>query len=231
MTTATQVERYSVSRELRHDRFTQVLIAAWIAASLAFIPTLPDPSPVHWGASGQADRFGSPIEAATGMPLVSAGLYLLLVFLPALDRQSANLAKYPNAYRTIRLAVVLFLLAAWAPRMLEGIGYVVPTSAIDALGMSALLILIGNVLPQVRRNSVVGIRTPWSMKSDDAWRRTHRHGGHITVACGLVGLGGSIALPDKAFTISMSAFAVATVAVVIWSYAALKASERTATPE
>ena len=44
-----------------------------------------------------------------------------------------------------------------------------------------LFIVIGNYLPKVRPNYLVGIRTPWTLTSDLSWDRTHRIGGRLFV--------------------------------------------------
>ena len=49
-----------------------------------------------------------------------------------------------------------------------------------------LFLVIGNYLPKVRPNYLMGIRTPWTLASDLSWGRTHRLGGRLFVLEGLV---------------------------------------------
>jgi len=44
-----------------------------------------------------------------------------------------------------------------------------------------VLQLFGNYIGTVRPNYFVGIRTPWTLESDDVWRATHRNCGRILV--------------------------------------------------
>jgi uncharacterized membrane protein len=67
------------------------------------------------------------------------------------------------------------------------------------MGTGALFIVIGNYLPKVRSNFLMGIRTPWTLTSDRSWARTHRLGGRlfvleglILVVAGLLGIGGPV---------------------------------------
>lgn len=54
-------------------------------------------------------------------------------------------------------------------------------------GMTALLFLvIGNLLPKIGPNSVIGIRTSWAMQSEEAWNYTQRTGGRLMVLASLV---------------------------------------------
>ena len=49
-----------------------------------------------------------------------------------------------------------------------------------------LLIVIGNYLPKCRRNKYVGIRLPWTLKSDENWDKTHRLSGYVWMLGGLI---------------------------------------------
>ncbi|GMA56913.1 putative membrane protein [Alicyclobacillus sacchari] len=46
--------------------------------------------------------------------------------------------------------------------------------------------VLANYLPRVSPNWLVGIRTPWTLASDEAWRRTHRAAGALGVVAGLL---------------------------------------------
>ena len=54
------------------------------------------------------------------------------------------------------------------------------------VGTGALFVVIGNYLPKVRPNYLVGIRTPWTLTSDVSWTRTHRIGGRLFVIEGIL---------------------------------------------
>jgi hypothetical protein len=42
----------------------------------------------------------------------------------------------------------------------------------------AFFMLLGLVLPRVRRNPWIGVRTPWTLASDENWAKTHRFAGY-----------------------------------------------------
>ena len=44
------------------------------------------------------------------------------------------------------------------------------------------------VIPRVRRNRWVGVRTPWTLASDRVWTETHRLAAYLFVATGVLGL-------------------------------------------
>lgn len=57
-----------------------------------------------------------------------------------------------------------------------------------AMALSALLgllfLLIGNWLPKLEPNPVIGIRTTWAMQNEANWNYTQRYGGYLWMACG-----------------------------------------------
>ena len=48
------------------------------------------------------------------------------------------------------------------------------------------LMLMGNYMPKCRRNKTVGLKLSWALASDDNWNRTHRFGGRVMFACGVI---------------------------------------------
>ncbi|MBE7517798.1 MAG: SdpI family protein [Thermoflexaceae bacterium] len=44
------------------------------------------------------------------------------------------------------------------------------------------------------RNHVAGIRTPYTMRSDETWYATHRHGGPILIFAGVAAVSAGLAL-------------------------------------
>jgi uncharacterized membrane protein len=88
--------------------------------------------------------------------------------------------------------------------------------------VGVMLVVVGNVLPQARPNWFFGIRTPWTLSNDRVWERTHRVGGYLMVAAGIVGIA-SAALPlDIGFAALGTMGVVAGLGSVIYSYVAWK---------
>ena len=50
--------------------------------------------------------------------------------------------------------------------------------------LGLILIVIGNIIPKCKRNSVVGVRTTWSMDNDTTWELSNRLGGRLIMICG-----------------------------------------------
>ena len=53
------------------------------------------------------------------------------------------------------------------------------------VGIGLLLVLLGNYMGKLRKNFFIGVRTPWTLASDEVWARTHRLTGWLWAAAGL----------------------------------------------
>lgn len=159
-----------------------------LAGCLVAGPFLPREIPMHWNASGQVDRYGGYGEllllAASGF-----GIALLLKFVPRLDPKRANYQKFSAGYTAIRLCLGLFytfmvgltLATALIPEAQNTLG--VDRLCIGAMGI--VFCVIGNFMPKFKHNYFCGVRVPWTLASEDNWRRTHRFAGPVWFCCGL----------------------------------------------
>lgn len=208
--------------------FWVVLLAAVVAHLLAYVllayPALPQTVPTHWGADGAVngwgDKTGTLVMAA--MPLVVA---LVMLAVPRLDPKGRNFERFRGVYLGMSAALTLFMVAvAWmTPLTAFGLipegGSLVSTIILFALG--ALMIALGNYLPRVKPNYTFGIRTPWTLASEDNWRCTHRFAGPVFVAAGVVMLVAaalSTVAPDVSFWVGMVAVLVSTLVVGAYSF-------------
>ncbi len=52
--------------------------------------------------------------------------------------------------------------------------------------LGLMFIMLGNLLPKIPSNFFAGIRTPWTLSSEEVWRKTHRCGGICFIAAGIL---------------------------------------------
>jgi uncharacterized membrane protein len=75
------------------------------------------------------------------------------------------------------------------------------------------------VMPRVRRNYFVGVRTPWTLSSDEVWRKTHRFSGKLFMLLGLLMIVAAALLPEMAiFVVVMAGALVSVVGMLAYSY-------------
>lgn len=80
------------------------------------------------------------------------------------------------------------------------------------------MIAIGNVMPKLRPNWFVGIKTPWTLSSKTAWDRTHRFGGRLFVAMGLVFMLGVLLPPELRVAVWLPTIFIPIIGLYVFSY-------------
>lgn len=163
-----------------------IVVAAGM--SIASFDRLPERVATHFDLHGEPNGWMSPALVALGMPVFTALLWTSLRFvLPLLPRVGkARVGVAPLS--TVASMTAVFVAGVHAlilyVALVPGTNLIRATHAL--LGM--LWISLGLVLPRVRRNPVLGIRTAWTLTSDENWARTHRVGGYTMTLGGVAGL-------------------------------------------
>ena len=170
------------------DRAALVLVPLMLAASAAAYHALPPQLATHWGADGTVDGWTPRLPGVLLIPGCAVFVWLVLRAAPAIDPRGDRYAEFAGSYRVIGIAALALLVGVHGVILAAGLGWRVPVARLAVLGVGALLLVLGNVLPRVRPNYFIGIRTPWTLASDAVWARTHRVGGHLLAGAGVVAL-------------------------------------------
>ena len=170
-----------------------ILMFLPLVATLVLLPLFPEQIPAHYGADGLVTRWGSKWEliilpAAT---LLMAGFFPLVAKLVrAAEPGGKNNEKVLliSGCATLLLFNVMtgyFLYTAYY--QLENLSeFPVDINRIVFVALGIVLIIVGNVMPKARMNSLCGLRTPWSMKNEVTWKKSQRFGGISFVVAGAV---------------------------------------------
>ncbi|TDJ33558.1 MAG: SdpI family protein [Gammaproteobacteria bacterium] len=163
-----------------------IMIIMAFAATALLYPSLPDPMPSHWNAAGEVDDYMALPWGALILPLVMLGTWLLFLALPAISPRGFRMSRFMGAYATIINTILAFLLLVSGTVLTAAMGYAVEINRVVPIGIGILFVVIGNYLGKTTRNFFLGIRTPWTLASDEVWRRTHRLAGWLFVLAGLI---------------------------------------------
>jgi len=173
------------------DVLIWAVIAIQIIVGIFGFIVLPDTVPIHWGINGQANGYGPKWIDTFLFPLISIGIYVLIRALlaagPRLGGRQATTANLQIA-RAIIAAIILFMLVIQLATIAQSLGIGFDMTTVVMLAISVLFIFIGNYMGKMRRNFWMGIRTPWTLTNTVVWERTHRLGGWLFVAVGLIGI-------------------------------------------
>lgn len=216
-------KRYQANAEnpffsLRREWPVLVFLLLSFAAGLWAYPRLPEMVPGHWNMANEVDRYLPRFWGAFGLPLLAAGIYVLMLVTPLIDPKRENYSRFGAAYRVIRWGIVLVLLIEQGVILAAGLGFPVNVGMVVEGSISLLFILMGNQMGRIRFNYFVGIRTPWTLANEEVWRRTHRLGAWAFVLTGLVGLVATfLPAPFNAW-VFFGALGTALVGTVLYSY-------------
>jgi uncharacterized membrane protein len=123
------------------------------------------------------------------VPIIVAIVYLLMFISPLLDRRG-GLTACLNAYTYIIRAVVIAILFQYYVGLAVHLGLLFENVArylsFPHVPIGLALFLIGNHLPQLKPNSFAGVRTPWTLKDPDVWRKTNRLCGYFSMLAGIL---------------------------------------------
>ena len=192
--------------------------------SFAVYPLLPGIVPVHWNAAGQADGYGEPWMAAFLMPLIMALVLLLFVAIPKVAVFKKNIKAFEKQYWLLCLVIELFFLMFYTITLLPNFGVETGLSQLFSLPLGFMFIAIGLLMPSFKRNFFVGIRTPWTLSSDRVWGKTHKFGGTLFVAAGVVSLGTAFFSPEQSILSIVMVVLVAALGAVVYSYVEFRKS-------
>ena len=164
--------------------FLLPVIGMFLASAIAW-PFADDSIPVHWNAAGDIDRTGGKFEALLAVPLITAGIWALLAFLPRIDPGRANYASFAGTWTLIRGGLTVFMAAVHGVLIAIALGAEIDVARVIYVAVGLLFLLLGNVMAKFRPNYFAGIRTPWTLSSARSWSVTHRLGGRVFIATGL----------------------------------------------
>ena len=199
-------------KRLKQFKWALIVLIAHIMIMTFFAVTLPRQSavPMHWNIAGDIDGWASKYTALSFFLGINLFVFLMMYFMPLYSPwYKKNEERFERILPNLTTILVFFfaLIAAFSM-------YIAKTANPD-LSINILMLLIGfmfialgNLMPKVPKNFFIGIRTPWTIASDEVWTRTHRKGGIAFVISGvLISLKSFILINSAAFQTAVMAIA------------------------
>ncbi len=198
--------------------FIGIMVVACFVAGAVVYPHLPLVAASHWNAAGEPNGTLPRFWAAFLMPFIMLGLSGLWALLPRLDPIAPDFKGFRHVYDFFWVLLTAFFAYAYA-LMLET-NLVAPMNIVHAVipPLALLFIALGALLPLVKRNWFFGIRTPWSLSSDDDWVRTHQFASPLFVAAGVIAFFATFASGMFALSLTVGPAILAALASVVYSY-------------
>ncbi|RME53103.1 SdpI family protein, partial [Candidatus Woesearchaeota archaeon] len=196
--------------------FTQFLLSA------VFFPHVPSRLATHWNAQGVVDGSMGKLGGLLFLPVLSGVVALLLLWLPSSD---PLLKKKPSSITAqvhlFVIALLGFFTVIHVQVLLWNIGIHIPFSRTLPVVTGLLCIVLGHTFRLVERNWFFGVRTPWTLSSDEVWYETNRKAGRWFQVAGAAMIFGVFAR-RQAFLVIVTPLLVVSAAATIYSYLAYK---------
>ena len=168
---------------MRRHRLALVVIGWGYLIGLALLPRLPGP---YWPTA--ASGITATLLAFT-LPTTGATICLLLEQLWRREKAGTASPNGNTVFAAIVLRIVVFVIAVHTLTLIALAGVLPRTvngGRLVLLLLGMTVVLIGDLLPRLRRNHVIGIRTARAMADPHVWARTHRAAGYAMVGLGLI---------------------------------------------
>ncbi|MBI5530213.1 MAG: SdpI family protein [Candidatus Doudnabacteria bacterium] len=172
--------------ELKKELFSLLILGLAWAAGWYFYQHFPATVVTHWNFNGTPDAWGSKSTNAWGIPGLLTGMYLLFTFLPQIDPRKDRYPEFLGVYRKFKNLILLVLFVVMLAAGFYNLGYNIKIQYVVPTLVGLLLIVIGNYMGKIKPNWFMGIRTPWTMSSENVWNKTHRVGGYAFIFYGLM---------------------------------------------
>ena len=206
-----------------------VILLCIVGTAILLIFT-PDTIPVHYNFAGEVDRFGSKYENLI-WPIFTITMGAFFILLAKQKRKKGETVNEKILLYT-GICTLLFFAALGFYFMLKAIRYdpdAAATVSIDVMkftgiAIGILLVILGNIMPKMRRNAMFGLRTKWSMTNDSVWQKSQRFGGIASVLCGLA------MIVISAFVPGVWNLFVMTVIIIVWLSGSVRFLSKTGKP-
>lgn len=142
--------------------------------------------PIHWNIDGEIDRYSDAITVLLMLPGVLIALLAILSGLKYIDPRKENISMSHKSISAFSLAFAVFMMVMEGGYIAMANGIEVPMMLIVTFSMGLFFMIIGNYLSKTRSNFFIGIRTPWTLSSDNVWKKTHLLAGKLFILSGLL---------------------------------------------
>jgi uncharacterized membrane protein len=171
---------------LKTEMLPLLLIVITLVSAVYFYGHLPERIATHWNFAGQVDGYGSGKIQSIVLPLMLIGMYILFLVFPYLDPKKERYEQFSKVYHIFKDIILILFAIIYFIVGFNGLGYNLPVGVITPILIGLLFIIMGNYMSKIKRNWFMGIRTPWTLSSEEVWNKTHRFGGKMFILAGLL---------------------------------------------
>lgn len=146
---------------------------------------LPVSVPIHFDSNSIADKFGTKAELLAIIGFIGTVTFVISGFILNIEKidpkrkydAPGNLLIKSSWTLTIFLTLINFLALRLSVQYQSEATH--SGGKFIFLLVSMFFVAIGNLMNNIKPNYFIGIRTPWTLESEEVWRKTHHIGSKI----------------------------------------------------
>ncbi len=170
---------------MKRKWFAPIVIALVLVFGLVISPQLPDIVPSHWNFAGEVDGHQSKALAMLLIPVLMALIWTVSQFGYRFHFFGHTLETLPTSPAILNLLVV-FLGIVQVFTLGSAVGWQIAVPRVVMVLVGLLLAALGNQMRRLKPNLFIGIRTPWTLRDPETWRKTHAYAGRLYFGVGLL---------------------------------------------
>ncbi|MBN2250620.1 MAG: SdpI family protein [Candidatus Altiarchaeota archaeon] len=194
-----------------------VLVVISLAAGFMLYPKMPGEMASHWNMEGKADGYAPKIWGLYMLPALTAIMLVFFSIIPCIDPLKKNIQAFRNHYEDFIVVFTAFMLYVHALTLAWNYGIAFDMRQMLSPAFGALIYFAGILTGNAKRNWFIGIRTPWTLSSEQVWEKTHKIGGRLFKIAGVIALLGFI-LPEYALWLVLAPVLATAAYTFIYSY-------------
>ena len=163
---------------------TTIMTALPVLLGLALWSRLPETIATHFDANGVPNGWSSRTFTVFGLPAFLVAAHLLCAFGTMMDPKRKNIQD--KMYKLVLWICPVVSILVCTCVYLYALGVDVDMARIAGLMVGVMFIIVGNYLPKCRQSYTMGIKLPWTLNDEENWNATHRFGGWLWMAGGVI---------------------------------------------
>ncbi len=180
--------------------------------------SLPEKVPMHWNLKGEIDDWGSKYSLIGLVFLLPVLTYVLMLIIPKIDPKK-RIEFMGRKYYQIKFVLVCFMsvLALFIIHSSKSQTFSSPSIIFVLIGL--LFMAMGNYFKVIKQNYFLGIKTPWTLESEEVWKLTHILAGKLWMVGGLLIVIFSLVLHEvENFYFFITITAIISIVPITYSY-------------
>lgn len=201
------------------DKFaiiTSILALLPMVLGILMMDKLPELIPTHWNLKGEIDGYTKKEYFIFGFPLFMSAMNLYLHFMLNSDPKNKNRNFILIKFSKIILPTMSVFMISTS--ILVSLGYNINIQKILMIFIGLLLLIMGNYFPKSKQSYTVGIKLPWTLNSEENWKKTHRLAGFLYAISGVISILAALFTNSSITVLPLIAIIVSSIITTIYSY-------------